>query len=94
MNREERIKLVKAMEFIARQTNDEEVFDYWLTLGVADGDILYSDLSYEEDQSDLDYYIEDDVLADLMRTFLRLMVLASKSGGIYCDSVVSNPVKR
>lgn len=30
MDNNERIKLVKAMEFIARQVNDEEVFEGWL----------------------------------------------------------------
>lgn len=36
--------MVKAMEYIARQINDEEVLMPWLQLGVADGDIYYGDL--------------------------------------------------
>lgn len=44
MNRIERIKMVKAMEFIARQVNDENVFERWLIGGVSDGDIEYGEL--------------------------------------------------
>ena len=38
---EERIKMIKAMEYIARQINDEDVLGRWLVCGVADGDIDY-----------------------------------------------------
>ena len=86
MNTPERIKMIKAMEYIARQINDEEVFMGWLYSGVADGDITYGDLS--EDSADLDYYVDDETFADLMSTFLRLMTRAKKSGGLYCDGVV------
>lgn len=91
MNTEERIKMVKAMEFIARNLNDEEIMMIWLTDGVADGDIEYGDLSVKEtDAEDLAYYIEDDdAFADLMDTFLFVMKNAQRSGGLYCDNVVS-----
>ena len=88
MNREERMKMVKAMEFIARQLNDEEIFEAWLIDGVADGDIEYGDLSAEAGE-DMDYYLEDQHFSDLMDTFLRCMKAAKKSGGLYCDGVVS-----
>lgn len=88
MNREERMKMVKAMEFIARQLNDEEIFETWLIDGVADGDIEYGDLSAEAGE-DMDYYLEDQHFSDLMDTFLHLMNAAKKSGGLYCDRVVS-----
>ena len=89
MNAIERVKMVKAMEFIARQVNDEEVFETWLIGGVADGDIEYGDLAAAtEDADNLDVYIEDDSFADLMHTFLRLMARASKSGGLYCDKII------
>ena len=39
MNKIERAKLVKAMEYICRNVNNEEVFEEWLILGVGDGDI-------------------------------------------------------
>lgn len=91
MNTIERIKMVKAMEFIARQANNEEDFyDIWLTVGVADGDIEYGDLSVNDgDVENLEYYIEDKEFSELMRVFLRLMWFAKREGGLYCDGVVS-----
>lgn len=88
MKREERIKMVKAMEFIARQLNDEGIFEAWLVDGVADGDIEYGDLSAEAGE-DMDYYLEDQHFSDLMETFLGCMRAAKRSGGLYCDRVVS-----
>lgn len=86
MNKEERIKMVKAMEFIARQINDEMVFDGWLMNGVGDGDIEYGDLSADDDDFD-EYYIEDKHFSELMGCFLRRMASARKSGGLYCDGI-------
>lgn len=88
MNKIEREKMVLAMEFIARQVNDEEVFyNKWCTCGVADGDIPYGTWEWSED---LEYYIEDDdAFYNLMTCFLRTMVGAWKSGGLYCDGIVS-----
>lgn len=91
MNRVERIKMVKAMEFIARQVNDEEVFEHWLILGVADGDIEYGDLTINKDldEEEAAWYVDDDKnFAELMETFLSVMRGAKKSG-LYCDGVVS-----
>ena len=91
---EERIKAVKAMEFLARQINDEEVFDGWLTNGVADGDIEYGDLIVREgDAEALEYYIRDDDFRDLMKTFLRRMTAAYRSGGLYCGNICCGGVK-
>lgn len=91
MNKVERIKMVKAMEFIARQINDEEAFEPWLSLGVADGDIDYGELEVKVDDGEmLDcYFVEDVNFADLMDTFLYCMRKAYRSGGLYCDGVVS-----
>ena len=87
MNREERIKMVKAMEYIASRIDDEEISEAWAINGVADGDIAYGDLStYSEFD---DWYIEDQHFSDLMETFLRCMKAAKRSGGLYCDGVVS-----
>ena len=89
MNVSERIKMVKAMEFIARQINDEGVFESWLIGGVADGDSKYGDLEVrDEDREELEVYIEDESFADLMHTFLHVMKNASRSGGLCCDEVV------
>lgn len=88
MNKIERVKMVKAMEFIARQVNDENVFMSWLSVGVADGDIAYGDMNPVDE--DVEWYAEEDErFADLMDTFLYIMSRAYKSGGLYCDNVVS-----
>ena len=85
MNKIERAKMVLAMEFIARQINDEDVLDGWLMCGVADGDIPYGSI----DIADVDeYYLDDDTFDDLMSCFLRRMKGAYESGGLYCDNVV------
>lgn len=87
MNKAERIKMVKAMEYIVRNLNDEEIFYKWLITGVADGDIEYGDLSEESDT--VEYYTENDNFSDLMAVFLGIMDRAHKSGGLYCDGIVS-----
>lgn len=85
MNKIKRAKMVLAMEYIARQINDEDVFDGWLMCGVADGDIPYGSIDVEKVD---DYYLEDDNFKDLMSCFLRRMVGAYNSGGLYCDKIV------
>lgn len=101
MKREERVKVVKAMELLARQVNDCDIFNFWLSLGVADGDIEYGDLESPEVVGLLDdagcelemYYEDDDSFSDLLDTFLVLMVKAYRSGGLYCDGVWSEEMK-
>lgn len=94
MNKVERIKMVKAMEYITRQVNDEAVFERWLIGGVADGDIELGELDVKaEDEESLDYYLEDDEFSDLMGVFLRVMAGAAKSGGLYCDGVLDGRTK-
>ena len=85
MNIEERKKMVLAMEFIARQINDEDVFEKWLMLGVADGDIDYGsmDLNVVDE-----YYTEDENFKYIMSLFLRVMVGVYNSGGLYCNGIV------
>lgn len=89
-NLSERIRMVKAMEFICRQINDENVFECWRVNGVADGDLDYGDLTVWTTEPDAARYAEDDErFADLMDTFLWVMKKAGKSGGLYCDDVLS-----
>lgn len=98
MNKVERIKLIRAMEYIARQVNDEDVLEKWLRNGIADGDVEYGDLYvHDEDLSEdlfdgLGYYVKDDdnTFKNIMTTFLRVMAGAWKSGGLYCDGIVSD----
>ena len=92
MDKIERIQMVKAMEFICRNINNEDVFEIWLVAGVADGDIGYADTSpHCNDEEDLEYYLDDKHFADLMDTFLIAMSEAYKDGGLYCNGVVSKP---
>ena len=98
MNKYERAKMVLAMEYIARQVSDEEIFEGWLINGVADGDIPYGYFGeldqftardLVEDNELYIYFEEDDSFAELMDLFLRLMCAAKKSGGLYCDGIIS-----
>lgn len=84
-NEIERAKMILAMEFIARQINDEDVLDRWLMCGVPDGDILYG--SFDIDDVD-EYYLKDSNFENVMSCFLRCMNGAYKSGGLYCGGVV------
>lgn len=84
MNAHRRIEMVKAMELIARNINDEEVFESWLMCGVADGD--GNDL---DDPDVNESYIDDDSFKGLMECFVRMMFNAAVSGGLYCDDIVT-----
>ena len=88
----ERIKMVKAMEFLVRQVNVESFMDMWLTYGVPDGDIEYGDLSVTaEDEEKLSYFIEDESnFGELMNLFVSTMAKAYKDGGLYCTGVESD----
>ena len=93
-DREERIAMVKAMEYIARQVNDENGVMTWLMNGVADEDIPYADFQYRDvsDEDMAQFYVDNDKdFADLMAAFLRLMAYARRFGGLYCGGAVSTP---
>lgn len=84
----ERLAMVRAMETVIRNLNDESFLDSWLMCGVADGDID----GYETDES-LEYYCEDKNFSELMGLFARIMKRATKgenqSGTFYCDGMIS-----
>lgn len=81
----ERIKLIRAMETIARAVNNEELFwDIWAIDGVADGDI--DDTTADKE---IEFYADDETFSELMATFLTLMKCAAEDGGLYCDTVTS-----
>lgn len=83
----ERVQMVRAMETVCRNINDEEVFMGWLMCGVADGDI---DKETTDEFLQEAYCKDDDGFAELMDCFLRCMNRAYKSGGLFCGDVVSN----
>ena len=86
----ERIKMIKCMEFISRQINDEVIFEKWLMTGVPDGDIAYGDVwPHPGDEDKLDYLTSDEDFKDLMECFLRCMIAAGKRGGLFCDEVLT-----
>ena len=95
MDKDSRIKMLKAMEYICRHLNDEYDMDYWLCNGVADGDIELGDLSTDNEDGILDCYIEDDeVFGDIMNTFHLVMKEAEDDGGFWCDNVLSHAQER
>lgn len=86
----ERVKMIKAMEFIARHINNEYLFQKWVIHGVADGDIEYGDLTVDANGDEIARaYIDDACFADIMSAFQHIMYQAYKSGGLYCDNVSS-----
>ena len=86
----ERKKMVLAMEYIARQINNEEIFGTWIAVGVCDGDINYG--IFDIDEVD-DLYIEDRCFQELMECFLRVMRRAADDGGLYCGKIVTRDEK-
>lgn len=86
----ERIKMLKAMEYIARHINDEEVFNDWLICGIPDGEIAAEDLSVKTtDAEELKYILNDNAFRYIMTAFQRVMRAAYKSGGLAVDGVVA-----
>ena len=83
--KQDRIKLVRAMEEIARSIDDEHIQMIWLEYGIPDGEIT------ETTQDDsLNYLVEDDAqFADLMALFIRIMHRVPINGGLYCDGLLS-----
>lgn len=89
----ERMMAVKAMEYLARQVNDEDVFDIWLMGGVADGDIEYGDFTIHsgvETDPAYEYASDSNTFSYLMGCFLRTMSAAYKNGGLWCGGIVSD----
>lgn len=80
MNKYERIRLLRAIDLLARSCNNTNLINSWLTVGIADGDA--------ESDEELEYYAEDDHrFAEIMAAFLETMTFAYNSGGLYCDGV-------
>ena len=77
-----RADAIRAMDFLARSINDEGIcFDYWLSDGVADGDV-----NGQETDEDLDYYTEEDNFVEITDLFVRCMN-AARRDGLYVDNV-------
>lgn len=74
MNLKKRADVIHAMDLLVRSANNEEIFDYWVTMGVADEDTSTTN---------------DEDFAELMGRFLYVMKIASYDGGLYVDNVSS-----
>lgn len=88
-NIQARREMVRAMDTVIRNLDDEDFIESWLAVGVEDHD---GDLTDEE----IDFYCEDTNFADLMYLFCRLMNKATNydrecnfDGTLYCDGIVS-----
>lgn len=92
---EERVKMVKAMEYIARQINDESIFDAWLMCGVADGDIPYGqlgDVDTDYFYDGADEYVDDECFSELMGTFISVISMVAIDGGLCCGGIASKSI--
>lgn len=85
-NTEERCKLLRAMDLIARATNNEDFLcDIWFLDGVPDGEI-------DDDTPDayIEWLTDDRYFANIMDAFLATMFHARLDGGLYFDGVLSD----
>ena len=86
----ERAKMVKAMEMVARAVSDENpIYDYWFTNGVADGDI--TDETTPQEIVEMGY-CEDKMFRHVMNAFALTMRGATKGnphGAFYFDGLLS-----
>lgn len=85
-NKMARAKVVRSMETLARSINDESIFDSWLMVGVADGDIKAD--TTDEEIIEMGY-CDDKTFQELMSVFLRMMYRA-RINGLYADGIVSD----
>ena len=88
----ERMLMVKAMDYVARQLNNEDHLMTWLEIGVADEEIPYGELSLTGpiDRDPAFWYAENEEhFGELMGDFLKIMARAYKNGGLYCGDVPS-----
>ena len=83
-NESERYVAIRAMDMLARQTNNEAALEMWFAQGIFDGDI---DLETPDEM--LSDYINDDKFRDVLDTFLCVMSESYKQGGLSVDGVNS-----
>lgn len=99
-NKKERIQAIRAMDFLARSINNENILEAWLANGIPDGEIT-DDTKDEE----LEWLIDDESLDEITEKFCACMARAKFNGGLFIDGVTvgesrrpiwcpSKPVKR
>ena len=89
INFKERIAVIKAMDTIIHSLNDEGDILWWLEYGVPDGEI-----NEDTSEEDLQWLVEeDDVFADIMSTFIKIMRGQPVNGAMWVDNVLSKEEK-
>jgi hypothetical protein len=89
INFKERIAVIKAMDLIVRSLNDERDIFWWLEDGVPDGEI-----NEDTSEEDLQWLVEeDDMFADIMSTFIKIMRRQPVNGAMWVDNVLSKEEK-
>ena len=83
-NENERYTIIRAMDMLARQTNNEVALELWFAQGISDGDV---DLETPDEM--LNDYISDEKFCDVLDTFLCVMSESYKQGGLSVDGVDS-----
>lgn len=74
-----RVEALKAMDFLARSSNDELCVEYWLQEGVADGD-------GEDVRQLLTYAQDNDTFKRVCKVFVFIMSSDEmQEGGLYFD---------
>ncbi len=89
MKNSEKKAIILCMEILARNINNEDIFESWLLCGIPDGDIPYEN-AVDSIAKIADEFIDDyDLLltepnwyCDLTQLFLKLMRKASADGGL------------
>ena len=83
-NDSERYAIIRSMDMLARQTNNETALEMWFEQGISDGD---SDTETSDEM--LNDYISDEKFRDVLDTFLCVMCESYKQGGLSVDGVNS-----
>lgn len=89
INFKERVSIIRAMDTIVRNLNDERDILWWLDSGVPDGEI-----NAKTTDEELYWLVDDDEsFADIMSTFVKIMRRQPINGAMWVDNVLSKEEK-
>ena len=89
MDINERIKMLKAMDTVVRNMNDENAIADWLVIGLPDG------AATDDEFDSTAEYVDDETFADIMDSFVYIMATycneekVEREATLYCDGVRS-----
>lgn len=85
-DKQARIRVLRAMDTIAKCLNNENSYAWWAYVGIPDGAV--NETTKDED---LEWLCDDDTFSELLLNFCRLFGMSKTmaSGFLYCDGVVS-----